>query len=55
MASATQAVLQQHLTECRDRFLGLQSLIVRTATGIIALLLAIISYLVANHGLPGIH
>lgn len=54
MASATQAVLQQHLTECRDRFLGLQSLILKATTGIIALLLAIISYLVSKHGLPGV-
>lgn len=52
MASAAQALLNQHLIECRDRYLALQSLIVRSTGGIIVLLLGVIGYLVAHMGIP---
>jgi hypothetical protein len=55
IAVATDAVLKQHLAECRDRFLAVQGLIVKGGSAVIALLLTIIGYLVANGGVPTVH
>jgi len=55
LASSTKAVVDQHLIECRDRYIALQALIVKSVAGIIGLLLAIIAYLVAHGGIPLVH
>lgn len=56
LASAASAVLEQHLTECRDRYLALDTkldklngLAMRGMWGIISALIAILGYL-AVHG-----
>jgi hypothetical protein len=46
-----EGALKDHLQECADRYRALQSLIVRTAFAVGALLLAIIGWLIA-HGPP---
>lgn len=55
LAAGANAVLQQHLTECRDRFLSLQAIIVKGGGAVIFMLLCIIGYLVANGGIPTGH
>lgn len=64
LAAGANAVLTQHLTECRDRYMavakgieGLQSMIWKVAGGTVLLLLTIIGFLVKAQffGLPGAH
>lgn len=62
MATAVNAVLNQHLTECRDRYVAteskldlvakeIKSLVYKIGGSTIGLLIAIISYLLVHSGL----
>ena len=62
LASGADAVLQQHLVECRDRYLSLDGkldnlnkLAIRGMYGIITALVAILAYLAVHGTQPIIH
>ena len=66
MASAVQAVMNQHLIECRDRYIafdrkleesfhGQNRLLISGGGAIILLLLTVIGYLVSHGGIPIVH
>ena len=62
LASAADAVLEQHLVECRDRYLALDgkldklnALAIRGMWGIISALIAILGYLAVHGTQPLVH
>lgn len=62
MSAATDAVMTQHLTECRDRYLAVSAeldavhkLAQRGLVFIVVLLLTILGYLVSHGGIPMVH
>lgn len=61
-ASAAKAVIEQHLVECRDRYLALDgkldrlhSMAMRAMWGIISAMIAILGYLAVHGTQPLIH
>jgi hypothetical protein len=54
MSSSNQAVINQHLTECRDRFVNLRNVTLAGFTLLITTLLSVLGYLL-THSSIGVH
>jgi len=69
LAASASAVVQQHLVECRDRYVALAAqcvaldskldnlnkLLFRGVAALVSLLITVLGYLIARGGIPTIH